>query len=109
MTDYPSDAILGRYFAGELSPAELAELQRWVTEDPTHEARVELLRDLWMRAGQMPSDRDMESAWHDVSNRLGISENDEHGPSVSVAAAVTSLARRPVRATRDRPLSIVPP
>ncbi len=77
MTDYPSDAILGRYFTGELSPEESTELQRWLAEDSANEAHAESLRDLWTRAGQMPSDREMEVAWRDVSARLRLNENGD--------------------------------
>lgn len=63
-------ADLGRWFAGELSPAEAAELERWIAGDPGRAAVVGALRQAWISAGAAGEGWDAGAALrrvHDVS------------------------------------------
>jgi transmembrane sensor len=42
-----SDALLARYLAGECSPDETREVERWADEAPAHRARLDELRRIW--------------------------------------------------------------
>ena len=41
------DAMLIRYFSGQLTESERTAFDAWIAEDPAREAEVQRLRDLW--------------------------------------------------------------
>ena len=55
-------ADLGRWFAGELSPDEAAELERWVASTPDRAVVVAALRQAWSSAGSAGEGWDAASA-----------------------------------------------
>lgn len=44
-------ALLTRYLTGELSPAEMAAVERWFDADPAHREALDELRAVWMATG----------------------------------------------------------
>lgn len=66
-TDWPR---LARYLAGEVSPAERAELERWLAADPRHRALLEDARRRWDAAAVDRPSFDVDSAWASVSRQI---------------------------------------
>jgi transmembrane sensor len=54
---------IARHLAGESSPAEDAELERWAAEDPSHAAILAAARRVWAAAGDQLPERDSSAAW----------------------------------------------
>lgn len=59
--EYPW-ADLGRWFAGEMPPAEAAELERWIAADPDRPAVVAALRQAWEAAAVSSGNWDAAAA-----------------------------------------------
>jgi transmembrane sensor len=66
-TDWPR---LARYLAGEMSPGERAELERWLAADPRHRALLDDARRRWDAAGADRPTFNVDSAWANVSGRM---------------------------------------
>ena len=66
-TDYER---LARYFAGECSAGELADIRAWIVTDPVRERRVEELRRVWEAAGDVELRGDVERGWAALSASL---------------------------------------
>jgi transmembrane sensor len=60
---------LARYVAHESSPAERAELERWLAADPSRQALLAQVERRWV-AAQSPVDVNIDAAWSRVSSRL---------------------------------------
>jgi transmembrane sensor len=88
---------LARYVADESSPAERADVERWLAADPSRQALLKDVERRWTAAA-LPPDVDVDRAWGRVAVRIkdlsrqGISENvvlgDENG-----IARLTSISR----------------
>ncbi|HWP82745.1 MAG TPA: FecR domain-containing protein [Bacteroidota bacterium] len=63
---------LARYFAGESSPYEITEIEKWMEADPLRREFVDSLRSVWEATGKRVSDWDDEKAWNTVRQRLNI-------------------------------------
>ena len=96
-TDWPR---LARYLAGEASPAERAELERWLAADPRHRALLDDARRRWDAAAADRPSFDVDSAWASVSGRMDESSSARPSrtrpsifvqPAVAMAAAVVIL------------------
>lgn len=68
------DRVLERYCAGDCSPPERAEVERWIGAEPSRRAYVELLKAAWQETGaaDLPPERpDLAAAWKGTQRRLG--------------------------------------
>jgi ferric-dicitrate binding protein FerR (iron transport regulator) len=63
-------ARLGRYLAGESTPAEADEIRRWIEADPAHRQLVGELREIWEGAGTPAANWDTPVAWRRLAARL---------------------------------------
>jgi transmembrane sensor len=70
MTDDIDWPKLARYLAGEASPAERAELKRWLAADPRHRALLDDARRRWEAAGADRPSFNVDSAWATVSHQM---------------------------------------
>ena len=64
--------IIGKYLAGEASPAEEAELMAWVEQSPANKQFFEEIRQVWrLSAGYQPQPEiDKARAWMRIEDRL---------------------------------------
>ena len=74
MHDDLDDGLLERYCAGDCTPAERAEVERWIAADRSRAAHLQLLKAAWLESGAMelPSARerpDLAAAWQRVERR----------------------------------------
>lgn len=60
---------LARFVAGESSPAERADVERWLAADPSRQALLEDVERRWAAAA-LPPDVDVDRAWGQVAGRI---------------------------------------
>jgi transmembrane sensor len=60
---------LARYFAGEGSPVERSEFERWVAASPGRQVQVDAMSAGWM-AARSPQTWNVDSAWREFAGRL---------------------------------------
>lgn len=64
--ELPSGSVswnaLARYFAGEMSDAETAEIRQWIEAEPERQQQVARLRAAWGAAGRLRGEWDVEAA-----------------------------------------------
>jgi ferric-dicitrate binding protein FerR (iron transport regulator) len=60
---------LARYVARESSPAERAEVERWLAQDPSRQALLDQVQRRWA-AASIPADVDVDRAWARVDARI---------------------------------------
>ena len=68
--DPPTDALLGKYLAGETNADETAKVQRWLAAAPAHRAEFERFRRLWLGAAAAGTVVDTDGAWNSVRAKL---------------------------------------
>ena len=85
MTDDTNWPRLARYLAGEASPDERAELERWLAADPRHRALLDDARRRWDAAGADRPSFNVDSAWESLSRRM------DEAPSVSIPSRTRPL------------------
>jgi transmembrane sensor len=61
---------LARLVAGDCSPAERKEIERWVARDPLRQKALEEMQAIWARAELSPQGWDAEAAWRELGPRL---------------------------------------
>ncbi len=86
MPDDISDYLLERYCAGDCTPAERADVERWIGGDSARLAFVELLRAAWLESASadLPEQRpDVPAAWQHVQRRTRWAD----GPPLRVVGA----------------------
>jgi hypothetical protein len=59
-----SDSVLDRYLAGESTPPETAEVERWLAADPGRWRALELL------GGDLTGAWDANQGWHRLNERI---------------------------------------
>ena len=68
------DERLAKYLAGECTPGEQAEVERWLAESPVHQKYLDELKWLWTHSAggrtTPPREVDTEKALQQVKNRL---------------------------------------
>lgn len=105
MTDETDWELLARYAAGEATPAERAEVERWAVGSAERGALVESAIAGW-NAARSPGTFDVDAAWGRFSTRLG----EERAAPDASTPVVDITSRRPQRherrfATRLLPLA----
>lgn len=60
---------LARYVAGESSPAERGDVERWLAADPSRQALLKDVERRWAAAA-LPADVDVDRAWGRVAGRI---------------------------------------
>ncbi len=83
---------IARYLAGELSPVELAETERWLSEDQDRRSAVASMRAGW-EAARSPRTWDVDQGWSRLSARLA--ESVETVPARGARDVVPLASRRP--------------
>lgn len=78
---------LARYVAGQSSPAEAVEVERWIGLDPDRRQAVRDMQAIWANAEVAPSGWDVAAAWRELSPRLDR------------AVVTPPVRRRPLRFT----------
>jgi transmembrane sensor len=63
-------SLLARYFAGECSPAERADVERWAAASPERAADLEALRAWWENATMLPSAAHIDAMWQGLTRRI---------------------------------------
>src|SRR5260370_36718938 len=63
------DAMLIRYFSGQLADSERLGFEAWIAEDPEREAEVQRLRDLWEASAKVPDRLHTEAALRQLKAR----------------------------------------
>src|SRR5207245_8977190 len=66
------DAMLIRYFSGQLAESERSAFEAWIAEDPAREAEVQRLRDLWEASAAVSDQPDTEAALAQFKQRLQV-------------------------------------
>ncbi len=66
------DAMLIRYFSGQLTESERSAFEAWIAEDPAREAEVQRLRDLWEASAAVSDQPDTEAALAQFKDRLQV-------------------------------------
>jgi len=61
---------IARYVAGECSPAEAIETERWIEADPARHALAAGLGTIWAKADLAPAGWDSAAAWRAIESRL---------------------------------------
>jgi transmembrane sensor len=107
MHDQIDDQLLERYCAGDCTPAEKAEVERWIASDPARGAYVELVKAAWLEAGAAglpPSHArpDVGAAWRQVEKRIRWVDR----PPLRIAPGDAVAASRRRFAPRWRPLAV---
>src|SRR5688500_11347296 len=95
MTDDIDWPRLARYLAGEASPQERAELERWTAADPRHRALLDDARRRWDAAGADRPSFNVDSAWATLSHQMdaaGVSPPSRARPSIFVQPAFAIAA-----------------
>ncbi len=73
--------LLAKYLAGECSPEEATEVERWIAAAPRRGEVVEELRSVWARAGELAERRtpvDLDAVRRRVAARLRAEAEREH-------------------------------
>src|SRR6476469_9276227 len=84
-TDYRR---LARYFAGECTDGERAEIEAWLSGDPPRRQEAEQLRRLWSASERPAWEPNADVAWSRVATRLHVGEP---APLTLMGAASTPL------------------
>lgn len=96
------------YVAGECTPAEAVEIERWIAADPDRQALVDRLREAWVRARTRAADEmviDTDAEWRRMEARLR-SHADERS---SRPRRGTEIGRRPpLSLSRENILATTP-
>src|SRR5216117_479273 len=66
------DAMLIRYFSGQLAESERIAFEAWIAEDPAREEEVQRLRDLWEASAAVSDQPDTEAALAQFKDRLQV-------------------------------------
>src|SRR6266699_986199 len=66
------DAMLIRFFSGQLTESERNAFEAWIAEDPAREAEVQRLRDLWEASAAVSDQPDTEAALAQFKDRLQV-------------------------------------
>src|SRR5437762_10562191 len=66
------DAMLIRYFSGQLTESERIAFEAWIAEDPAREEEVQRLRDLWGASAAVSDQPDTEAALAQLKERLQV-------------------------------------
>src|SRR5438128_8197129 len=66
------DAMLIRYFSGQLTESERIAFEAWIGEDPAREEEMRRLRGLWEASGAVSSQPDTETALARLKQRLQV-------------------------------------
>src|SRR5436190_17227481 len=64
------DAMVIRYFSGQLTASERTAFEAWIAEDPAREAEVQRLRDLWEASAAVSDQPDTQAALAQFKQRL---------------------------------------
>src|SRR6266568_8041990 len=64
------DAMLIRYFSGQLTENERIAFEAWIAEDPAREAEVQRLREVWDASVGVPDQPDTEAALRELKVRM---------------------------------------
>src|SRR5687767_13322430 len=62
-------ALVGRYFAGELSPDECRDVECWIAAEPGRRAEMVLLRRLWDDAAAVPTPARVDELWRSIARK----------------------------------------
>ncbi|MGQ0539853.1 MAG: FecR domain-containing protein, partial [Gemmatimonadaceae bacterium] len=99
--------LLVRYFAGEATPSERAQLESWAAAHPERAEELAALRQVWTDAGHIPSKARIDSMWTELLRRA---RSTGASPPVTERHAIGNLeiargsaAQRPVRVLRFPP------
>lgn len=76
---------IANYLAGEGSPEERTETERWISTDPQRRAIVDALRDAWTRAGRAEPRLDVDRAWEQLQRRQAVRDVPDVPPRISRA------------------------
>src|SRR5438046_7130670 len=66
------DAMLIRYFSGQLTASERTAFEAWIAEDPAREEEMRRLRGLWDASAAVFSQPDTEAALAQFKQRLQV-------------------------------------
>lgn len=96
-----NDRLLSRYIAGECTAEEKRRVERWVAQDPAHQAELDELRALWDEAEKPEPAWDVEAAWARTVQRFDAVPKRKKEPAARPAKRRGRRARRsPVRNRR---------
>jgi len=94
--------LLGRYFAGELSPHDAAAVERWAAADPARRDELEAARRIWSDSGALPTPARVDAMWRSLIARMRTTSSPDLG------ATPPPPAPPRVRPTGAPVLAIVP-
>jgi len=97
MNDQTPWSRLAKYIAGECSPEEEHEVEKWISADPSREELLEQLRHIWRAAGESTTDipesqLDVESEWEEL--RTEVRAESRSPSSTDQPAQEPSRSRR---------------
>lgn len=72
---YQEDVFLGRWIAGELSDAELADFENWLLAHPDARPFFEDVRKIWTSAAVSPKGLSTKQRWSAIQQRLNLNKN----------------------------------
>ena len=87
--------LIARYLAGEASPAEEAELRRWIAGGPGRQDEFAALRRLWDQAGALPSSSRVEAMWQAIAREIRASDEPAGARNRRAGVAVEARAAPP--------------
>lgn len=91
--------LLARYFAGECSAAERADVERWAAE-PGRRAELAALRRWWEQSAVLPSASKLDAMWQRLSEEM-------HAPATGDARVESPAPARRARVSSP-PLTLTP-
>jgi transmembrane sensor len=89
-----TDELLFRFIEGNTSVREKREINQWLSKDPDHTARLELLRSYWSATTNDSSSTELAGAWETLQSRM-----DQYPPSKHSRTLSLNLKRLAVAAT----------
>jgi transmembrane sensor len=66
---------LARYFAGECSESEVADIRAWAASDATRTELLDDLRRAWAASAEAPTEWDETAAWARLQARMGVARS----------------------------------
>ena len=87
---------LARYVAGECSPDEAVEVERWIGRDASRRAAATDMRTIWTNAEVGPAGWDAEGAWRAVESRLNATSSPAAAPARRAAPRFRIAPRSPL-------------
>jgi transmembrane sensor len=70
-------SLIGKQLAEEITPGESEQLQKWLSEDPSHQIILNDVQKIWETSNRLISDPehshlDMESEWLQIQQKLNL-------------------------------------